>query len=201
MQTEDFLARLSSSEPVPGGGGVSALVAALSAALCSMVGNLTSGKKKYAEYQKDIERLIAGACIRRDSLYSYIEKDAKAFEPLSQAYSIPKDRPDRDEILEKALVDAAKTPLELMEEIAQLPPMLEELSVKGSTLALSDVGVAATLAGAAIEGAVMNVYINTKMMKDREVADKMNARADRLLDDTVDACRRVYQSVLLKMKA
>ena len=201
MNTEQFLLDLSSSDPVPGGGGVSALVATLSSALCSMVGNLTSGKKKYAEYQADIERIIAQACIRRESLYAFIEKDAEAFEPLSKAYSIPKDDPKRDEILEKALKDAAQTPLNLMKEIVFLVPMLEELSVKGSKLAVSDVAVAATLARAAIEGAVMNVYINTKMMKDRAVADEMNKEADEMLDDTVIRCQKVYHSVMLELKA
>ena len=79
--------------------------------------------------------------------------------------------------------------------------MLEELSVKGSKLAVSDVAVAATLARAAIEGAVMNVYINTKMMKDRAVADEMNKEADEMLDDTVMRCQKVYHSVMLELKA
>ena len=200
MQTEDFLNRLSASDPVPGGGGVCALVGALSAALCSMVGNLTSGKKKYAEYQKDIERLIASACVRRESLYSYIEKDALAFEPLSKAYSIPKDDPKRDEILEDALAKAAQTPLELMGELEQLSTLLEELSGKCSRLAISDVGVAATLAGSAARGAVMNVYINTGMMKDRDVAASMNSKAEAHLGKTLKICESVYEKVLKELK-
>jgi len=201
MITEEFLQELSSSAPVPGGGGVSALVAALSAALCSMVGNLTSGKKKYAEYQEDIERIIDEAVKSRDTLYEYIKKDAEAFEPLSRAYSIPKDEPGRDEKLEKALLDAAEAPLALMREIALLVPMLEELSVKGSNLAISDVGVAAALAGAAMRGAVMNVYVNTRLMKNAEVAGNMNKEADAILDETVMKCHAVYDTVLLKLKA
>ena len=195
MQTEEFLNRLSSSDPVPGGGGVCALVAALSASLCSMVGNLTSGKKKYEMYQADIERLTARACIRRESLYSFIERDAAAFEPLAKAYSIPKDDPGRDEVLEKALLGAAEVPLMLMQEIAAMTDMLAELSEKGSRLAISDVGVAAVLARSAIEGAVMNVYINTRMMKDRDKADEMNKRAAELLEKTVPACEEVYEKV------
>lgn len=196
MVTEEFLTKLSSKEPVPGGGGVSALVAALSAALCSMVGNLTSGKKKYAEYQNDIERIIAEACIRRDSLYSFIEKDAKAFEPLSKAYSIPKDQEDRDEILEVALKDAASAPLLLLEEINDLCPLFSELVVKGSKLAVSDVGVAATLARAAAEGAVLNVYINTRLMKDKDTAILMANKANDLVSTISCECERVYDQVL-----
>ena len=116
------------------------------------------------------------------------------------AYSIPKDDPTRDEVLEKALIDAAQTPLELMGEIGQLSALLEELSGKCSALAISDVGVAATLARAAIEGAVMNVYINTKMMKDRNMAEEMNMKAEELLAMTVPACERVYEAVLESLK-
>lgn len=200
MVMEDFLQELSSSAPVPGGGGVSALVAALAASLCSMVGNLTTGKKKYEEFQDDIERIIAEACIRRDSLYSYIEKDAKAFEPLSRAYGIPKDDPSRDEILEGALKDAASAPMQLLEELSEMMPMMSELVDKGSKLAISDVGVAATLAKSAAEGAIMNVYINTKLMKNREVAVLMNEKAEEYLGTITGTSEIVYEKVLNQLK-
>lgn len=200
MITEEFLAKLSSSEPVPGGGGVSALVGALSAALCSMVGNLTSGKKKYAEYQADIERILEESAVLRDELYAFIEKDAEAFEPLAKAYGIPKDEPGRDEKLEKALKDAANAPLELLAAIKKLCPMLLELSQKGSNLAISDVGVAATLAKSAAEGAVMNVYVNTRLMKNEAVAKDMNEKASALVDETVKIADEVYAVVLGKLR-
>lgn len=200
MITEEFLAKLSSSEPVPGGGGVSALVGALSAALCSMVGNLTSGKKKYAEYQADIERILEESAVLRDELYAFIEKDAEAFEPLAKAYGIPKDEPGRDEKLEKALADAANAPLELLAAIKKLCPMLLELSQKGSNLAISDVGVAATLAKSAAEGAVMNVYVNTRLMKNEAVAKDMNEKASALVDETVKIADEVYAVVLGKLR-
>lgn len=196
MITEEFLTQLSSSAPVPGGGGVSALVGALSASLASMVGNLTTGKKKYAEYQQDIERIIDEAAGKRDELFGFIAKDAEAFEPLSRAYGIPKDEPGRDEKLEEALLHAAEAPLDLMKAIAGIVPMLEELSVKGSRLAISDVGVAAALAAAASKGAVMNVYINTKLMKNKDVAVQMNKEAAALLEDTVKRSEKVYDEVL-----
>ena len=200
MVTEEFLEKLSSSAPVPGGGGVSALVAALAAALASMVGNLTSGKKKYAQYQEDIEAIIKSSNEYRDILYSYIEKDAQAFEPLSRAYGIPKDEPGRDEKLETALLEAALTPLELMEKISGLLPLLEELSQKGSRLAVSDVGVAAALTEASIKGAVMNVYVNTRLMKNREKAEELNYRAQGLLEQVRKGSSLVYEAVLVELR-
>jgi len=200
MITEEFLAQLSSSAPVPGGGGVSALVGSLAASLCAMVGNLTTGKKKYAEYQADIERLIAQAEACRDSLYEFIKKDAEAFEPLSRAYSIPKEDPERDIKLEAALVAAAEAPLALVNEIRGINQLLEELVVKGSRLAVSDVGVAATLTAAAAEGAAMNVYVNTKLMKNKEVAAEFNRKADEYVAEITKVSRSVYEQVLNQLK-
>lgn len=200
MVTEEFLAQLSSSAPVPGGGGVSALVGSLAAALCAMVGNLTTGKKKYAQYQADIERLIAEAEESRDRLYEFIRKDAEAFEPLSRAYSIPKEDPDRDEKLEAALIAAATAPLELLEEIEKLCSILDELLEKGSRLAISDVGVAAALTAAAAEGASMNIYVNTRLMKNKETAEEYDRKADAYVATIADRSRSVYEQVLAQLK-
>ena len=83
---DTFLKTLSSSAPVPGGGGASAYVAAVGMSLGSMVANLTTGKKKYAEYQEEIEQIIEKAGKLTDELADYMQKDAVAFEPLSKAY-------------------------------------------------------------------------------------------------------------------
>jgi len=112
----DFIAALSSKEPVPGGGGASALIGAVGVALCSMVANLTSGKKKYAEYQSDIEGIISRTSKSISNLLRLIEKDAEAFEPLWASYGISKDDPSRDEMLENALVAACSVRMEILRE-------------------------------------------------------------------------------------
>ena len=190
-----FTNQLSSAAPVPGGGGASALMGAVSASLCSMVGNLTSGKKKYAEYQQDIERIIADAVRLNEDMLALIEKDAEAFEPLAKAYSIPKEEPGRDEILEKALYEAALAPLEIVKKSAEVSALINELTVKGSRLAISDVGVAASACVACAKGASMNVYINTKLMKNREVAADLNKQTLSLVDEVVKACDAAYEEV------
>ena len=198
---EQFLKELASKEPTPGGGGASALLGSVSAALCSMVANLTTGKKKYAQYQEDIERILKEMETGIWKIHSFIEKDAIAFAPLAQAYSIPKDQPDREQILEKALLDAAVLPMELTETLYALVPVMEELEIKGSRLAISDVAVAAAACEGALKGAVMNVYINTRLMKDKEKANAMNQKAMELEEDGSRRCREVYgriqQSLLL----
>ena len=195
LSLNEFTNQLSSAAPVPGGGGASALMGAVSASLCSMVGNLTSGKKKYAEYQQDIERIIAGAVRLNEDMLALIEKDAEAFEPLAKAYSIPKEEPGRDEILEKALYEAALAPLEIVKKSKEVAALIEELVVKGSRLAISDVGVAASACEACAKGASMNVYINTKLMKDREVASKLNEQTLGLVADVVKICDAAYDEV------
>ena len=195
LSINEFTSQLSSSAPVPGGGGASALMGAVSASLCSMVGNLTSGKKKYAEYQQDIERIIADAVALNEKMLSLIEKDAEAFEPLAKAYSIPKEEPGRDEILEKALYEAAMAPLEIVKCSAEVSALIKELVVKGSRLAISDVGVAASACEACAKGAAMNVYINTKLMKDRECAAKLNAETIALVDEVSEVSKAAYEEV------
>lgn len=177
----DFISALSSNAPVPGGGGASAAVGALSAALGMMVTNLTIGKKKYADYEEDLMHARASLEDLRDRLIDLTDKDAEAFEPLSRAYSLPKDAPDYERIMEEALVTASLTPLDIMSTVLECAQVLEELVEKGSRLAISDVGVGIFFAQAAIEGASLNVYINTKMMKDKDRAQELNNRADAII--------------------
>ena len=190
-----FLEELSSSAPVPGGGGASALIGAIGCALCSMVANLTTGKKKYAQYQERIDELLPFLEEMRTQLMDDIKLDADAFYPLSQAYSIPKDAPDRETIMEEALLTASNAPMKIVEDVSKLVPVLEELEVIGSRLAISDVAVAAAACSAALKGAVMNIYINTKSMKNREVADAMNQKAKDLIADGSKRCDAVYEKI------
>ena len=200
MQIKEFIDQLSSKSPVPGGGGASSLIGAIGVSLCSMVANLTSGKKKYAEYQNDIDKIILRSQKSIDRLLILIEKDAEVFEPLSAAYGIPKEDPERDEILEKALVQACSVPMEILHEVYGILDIIEELSVKGSKLALSDVGVAASALRCSLEGAVMNVYINTKLMKNTEYAKKINKETDNIFKDGIEKCDKIYQQIVNELR-
>lgn len=191
----DFIEKLSSKEPVPGGGGASAVAGALAAALCSMVAQLTSGKKKYAQYQADIERITEDARVCARELYTEAEHDAEVFLPLAAAYGIPKDDPSRAGVLMSALDGACTVPLSIMRRTLHAVALCEELAEKGSRLALSDVGAAAALCSGAARAAVMNIYINAGMMTDRDRADAVSAEAKRLLSDTVTRADAVYARV------
>lgn len=195
-----FLTELSSNAPVPGGGGASAAVGAFAAALGMMVTNLTIGKKKYADYEEDLIACRSRLEGLRDKLVDLVDGDAVAFEPLSKAYSIPKDDPQRDEIMENALYEASVVPMSIMETVLTAAKELEILVEKGSKLAVSDVGVGILFAQAAIEGASLNVYINTKSMKDRPRADALNAKADAIIAEGAELKERIYGGVLAAIK-
>lgn len=196
----DFIGALSSNAPVPGGGGASATVGALAAALGMMVTNLTIGKKKYADYEEALIRCRSELEGLRDRLITLTDKDAEAFEPLSRAYSLPKDAPDYERIMEEALLTASLAPLEIMDTALECAHVLEVLVEKGSRLAISDVGVGIYFAQAAIEGASLNVYINTKMMKDRTRAEALNDRADAIIREGAALKEKISAATLAAIR-
>ena len=178
----EFTKELASSAPVPGGGGASALVGAIGISLGDMVGELTVGKKKYADVEEDIRALMARAQDLRVKCLTLIDGDAEVFAPLAKAYGIPKDDPDRESIMEKALKGACEVPMEIMRTCAASLDVILEFAKKGSKLAISDAGCGAICCKAAMQAASLNVYINTKSMKDREYAKALEDEADALLE-------------------
>lgn len=196
----DFTAVLASRAPVPGGGGAAALVGALGTALCSMAGNLTLGKKKYAAAEEDIRRLLAeGESVRR-RLLELADMDAAAFEPLSWAYSIPKDDPSRAEVLEAATLAACRPPMEMLEQTCRAVELLEEMLEKGSVMMVSDVGCGAACCRAALESAGLNVFINTRTLTDRNTARRLEEHADRLLADYLPRAERITKEVTRRLR-
>ena len=196
----DFAQVLASKESVPGGGGAAALAGALGVALCQMAGNFTLGKKKYADVQEDIERNLNEAETLRIRLVDLVEEDAKAFFPLSKAYSIPKDDPNREKILEEATLNACKAPMEMLETLNRAMELLEEMLSIGTKMLVSDVGCGAILCKAAMESAAMNVFINTGSFKDREMANRLETRADELLEVSTRKADRIACEVTRQIR-
>ena len=200
MSARSFTEVLASSEPVPGGGVASALVGAIGTALASMVGNLTTGKKKYAEYEDDIQRILKKADELRNTLLPQIDEDAKCFEPLSKAYGLSKDDPSRDEVMENALRIACTAPLAIMKTAAEAIELHAELAVKGSTLMLSDVGVGVLCCKTALMGASLSIFINVRLMKNRDFAEALKAETDSLLIKYCELADKTYADVFEKLK-
>lgn len=201
---DTFLNCLSSKAPVPGGGGASALGGAIGSALGSMVGNLTLGKKKYAEFEPDILVLLEKLSQNQQELLALMDKDAEVFEPLSRAYSLPKNTEEelahKEAVMEEALLDASLVPLEIMQKSVCALHLLEELSHKGTRMAISDVAVGVQFLKAALLGASMNVYINTKSMKHTQKAQELNAEADTLIAEGSALADEIYQRILSDLR-
>ena len=178
----EFVTVLASSEPAPGGGGASALVAALGTALGNMVGSLTVGKKKYADVEAEIIALKEKCDKLQTELLDQVPADAEGFIPLSKAYGIPKDDPSRPEIMEKATITACQVPISVF-------------AAKGSRLAVSDAGCGAAIVKSALQAASLNVFINTKTLQNRELAEEMNAKCLGMLDKYGKMADEIFETV------
>ena len=195
--------RLASKASVPGGGGASALGGALAAALGQMVANLTVGKKRYADVEEEMQQCLFALNVLQMELLALADKDAEVFAPLAEAYGMPsgteEEKAEKERVMEERLLAASQVPMMMMEKAAGVLDFVELLEKKGSKMAVSDAGVAAQFARAAITGAVMNVYINTKSMKNREKADELNVKAQKLLEEGTKKADEIYGSVLKKL--
>lgn len=201
MTVGEFLDRLASREPTPGGGSVAALVGALAAALASMVCELTIGKPKYAAYEHDLKCLKSKVDHLRSELTDLMVADSAAYENLSAAYKLPKDDAEaREEAIQDALVDATEVPMRIMEVMAQVLDLTPSLTQKGSALLVSDAGIAALLASAGLRAAGLNVLINLKATRDSERVAEMKARMDAAAGSRVQLAVSIHNEVLRRLQ-
>ena len=190
-----FVEVLASDAPAPGGGGAAALVGAIGTALGNMVGSLTVGKKKYADVQDEIIALKAKCDALQTELLNQVEADEVNFLPLAKAYGIPKDDPNRDKIMEEATVIACSTPMKIMELCCEAIDCIAVFAEKGSRLAVSDAGCGAVCCKAALQAASLNVFINTKTLKNRDVAEEMNRHANVMLNKYGQLADEIFNTV------
>jgi formiminotetrahydrofolate cyclodeaminase len=189
-----------SKAPVPGGGGVAALVASLGAALAGMVGNLTTGKKKYAAYEEDIQRLLGEAKRLQDDLLGMIDRDAENFLPLSKAYSLKaateEEKASNALIMQQALKNAIVVPIEIVKVSYEAISLHDELSDKGSSLAISDVGVGVALLRSALLSGWLNVLINLNSITDEDFNRQVRSELTPLVEEGSVKCEAIYNKVV-----
>ena len=190
-----FVEVLASDAPAPGGGGAAALVGAVGTALGNMVGSLTVGKKKYADVQEEIIALKVKCDALQRELLDQVEADEVNFLPLARAYGIPRDDPSREAIMEEATVIACTTPMRIMELCCEAIEAIAVFAEKGSRLAVSDAGCGAVCCKAALQAASLNVFINTKSLKNREVAEELNVRANGMLEKYCPLADGIFNTV------
>lgn len=195
----EFITDLASSSPTPGGGGASALVGAVGMALGSMVGNLTLGRKKYAEVEPEIKQLLLKSAEITEQFKLLVSRDAEAFQPLSRAYGLPQtteaEKLEREKIMQAALIEAVQPPLEIARVCLQAIKLQAEYARIGTRIAISDVGVGVAFCRAALQGAALNVFINTKLLKDTAVRQALEQEITELVALGSEQADLVYAAV------
>ncbi|MED5485971.1 MAG: cyclodeaminase/cyclohydrolase family protein [Candidatus Thermoplasmatota archaeon] len=187
MTVKEFLTALSSSSPTPGGGSAAAISLANSAALTCMVCDLTLSKEKWKDGWEDAEKIQNLAIpLFHDSL-ELANKDAESFEKVMQSWKLPKNSEEEKKIraneIEDATINAALIPLETAKKAANLLEVLPTLAEKGNSNAITDVAVAALLAHAASNGALLNVRINLLGLDKPEISKSVSEISNRIAKD------------------
>jgi len=181
-----FVDGLSTESPAPGGGSVSALSGALSAALCSMVANLTFGRREYTRSNGLMEEVSVKAQILKARFVELVDRDTDAFNAYMAATRMPKkteqEQRARDIALNAAAHQTTLIPFEILELAPSLLELTESVVRKGNVNAVSDAAVAAIQAEAAAEGARMNVLINLSMTHDPAFENDMRKMSEALID-------------------
>ena len=183
LSCQDFLERLASNAPTPGGGGGAAMAGALAVALTSMVGNLTVGKEKFAQYEADVQELLAKAEALRMKMFALVNADAEVFNSFMACYRLPKttneEKLARNQAIQNAAKEAATVPFQIAEACLEVMKLADHIAIIGNHGAITDAAVSAIMARAALRSAVYNVVVNLKLIKDesynKEMYDKLEA--------------------------
>ncbi len=198
-----FLDNLASDSPAPGGGGAAALSGAMAAALVSMVCQLTIGKPRYAEVEAEMRDTLDRAEALRRELQELAEADVTAFNRLSASYKLPRttdaDIAIRRDAIQTSLRGATGVPLRTARAAAAILPLCPAVAERGNQNAVSDVGVAALLAQAAVRAALLNVDINLRALEDRIYVRQVRAEVERLKDGLQSETERVIELVNSKI--
>lgn len=194
-----FLEDTASKTPTPGGGSVAALVGSLGAALLCMVGNFTLGKPKFEKVERDIQEILKEADKLKEELSGLIQKDIEVYTRFSQTSRMPRDTSElkekRRQALQIALKDAAQVPLTTAKLALRLLELAQLLLSKGNPNLITDVGVGALLADAALQSAALNVQINLGYIKDEEFIKRTSSVLSSMLSQGQEIKDKVVKGV------
>lgn len=198
-----FLDNLASKSATPGGGSVAALLGAQSAALTSMVCNLTIGKPKYLEVEAEMQALLQQSEALRGRLTALVKADVDVFDRLMVAYGLPKetdgDKAARSAAIQAVLKEATEVPMDCARACAEAISLSRTAATLGYSGVISDAGAAVMAAYAGLKSAALNVYINTGSLKDPEFVDAKLAELTGILDGVELAVAEIYQLVKMKL--
>ena len=200
---KDFNDVLASKEAVPGGGGAAAMGGAIGMALSNMVGNLTLGKKKYADVQEEVKELLDRGKKIIAELESLVDKDAEVFEPLSKAYGLPRSTPEeiqyKQNTMEQCCKTACSVPMEIMRSAHAGIKIHERMGHIGTMIAISDVGCGVAFMKAALVSGSLNVIINLNAIKDQNFVNDTREEMNQLLSDGTKIADETFDLVISKL--
>lgn len=200
---KDFIDVLASKSPVPGGGGAAAMGGAIGMALSNMVGNLTVGKKKYADVEEEVKDLVKKGEKIIAELEVLVDKDAEVFEPLSKAYGLPRSTPEEIEFKNNTMEQCCKTacsvPMEIMRKSYQGIKIHERMGQIGTMIAISDVGCGVAFMKAALVSGSLNVIINLNAIKDETFKEATRKEMNQLLEDGKKIADATFDLVVSKL--
>ena len=168
MTVSALLEKTAADTPVPGGGSLSAMAAAVGAALAQMVAGLTAGRKSFAAVTPEMNELAEKARRLRRDLLADMDRDAAAYTAVMEAFRLPRNTAEektrRTDAIQRATREAARVPLAVAEKALDVMMLAGTAVAKGNPNAISDGAVGAMLARAALQGALFNVKINLRDM-------------------------------------
>ncbi len=195
LTVKDFAALTASDAPAPGGGSISALCGALSAALVEMVANLTVNKEKYKDYQEEMSHIIENISSDRKALLVAVDDDTRAFDKYMAALKLPKGSEERKEAMQEGLKEAAQVPLSVAKRVCTLFPSIEKVLTHGNTNAVTDAMVATMLARTCALGAIYNVRINLSSIHDEAFVKELEGECIHLQNIAVTEEARLLKNI------
>lgn len=199
LSIQSFIDKVTGSDPVPGGGSVSALNGALATSLAAMVANLTIGRKKYVEVNDLMEELSVRFSKLTTQLVADVDRDSDAYDRVFAAFKLPKETDEEKEVRAEAIQRetkyAAQVPMEVARAVHSVLPYIDEVARKGNSNAVTDACVSMMCARTAVLGALLNVRINLMSIKDEAFVQAMSKEADEIELSTIAAEKKVLDYV------
>ena len=189
LTIKEFLAKTAGSDPVPGGGSIAALNAAIAASLAEMVANLTIGKKKYEDKEELMKELAAAVSEYQVEFIKDIDADSDAYNEVFAAFKLPKeteeDKVKRSEAIQAATKIAAEVPMHVARKAFSIMDVIGQVAEYGNQNAVTDACVSMMTARTAVLEDILNVKINLSSIKDEEYVARMQAECSQLEKDAI----------------
>ena len=203
LSIKEFLAKTASNSPVPGGGSIAALSAAIAASLSEMVAHLTIGKKGYEALEEEMQEIAKDAFQYRERLIRYIDKDSNAYNDVMAAFKLPKgmeqERNNREGAIQEALINATLVPLDVARDAFKIIELAGKAVKQGNKNAVTDAGVAVMMARTAALSALYNVKINLASIKDANFVEKIREETKHMESEIVNREREILSDVSMHL--